>query len=95
MPDLASDTNTCRIMAQDTVFLIDLWREARSPGRAMQFAADHKEQKVGINWVVAGEFTVGAQAAGQDAELVRRFLGTLSHHSTHPSHHSAVWRDLR
>lgn len=40
----------------DTVFLIDLWREASSPGRATAYARAHASQQVGIPWIVAGEF---------------------------------------
>jgi len=58
----------------DTVFLIDLWREASSPGRATAYARAHASQQVGIPWIVAGEFLSGAMAAGQDRDLVAAFL---------------------
>jgi tRNA(fMet)-specific endonuclease VapC len=58
----------------DTVFLIDLWREAGSPGRATAFARANASKQLAICWVVAGEFLGGAVAAGQDIDMVRAFL---------------------
>lgn len=58
----------------DTVFLIDLWRESRAPGRATLFARAHVDLQVGICWVVAAEFLGGALAAGQDAAMAESFL---------------------
>jgi tRNA(fMet)-specific endonuclease VapC len=58
----------------DTVFLIDLWREASRPGAATRFAKAHADRQVGICWVVAGEFLSGAVAASQDADRVSAFL---------------------
>jgi predicted nucleic acid-binding protein len=58
----------------DTVFLIDLWREARSPGPATAFAREHADRQVGICWVVAGEFLGGAVSAKQDPDLLTAFL---------------------
>ena len=58
----------------DTVFLIDLWRESRSPGPATAFARTHAGDQVAICWVAAGEFMGGAAAADQDVDLVSAFL---------------------
>ena len=44
------------------------------PSASAAWKAAASEQ-VGINWVVAGEFLAGALVAGQDVDLVRRFLG--------------------
>ncbi len=58
----------------DTVFLIDLWREARFQGPATAYARAHSAQQAAICWVVAGEFLGGAVAAKQDASLAAEFL---------------------
>lgn len=58
----------------DTVFLIDLWRESKSPGAASTYARAHPTQQVGITWIVAGEFLGGAMAAKQDPAPVTAFL---------------------
>ena len=82
----------------DTVFLIDLWREARSPGRATRFAREHEGEQVGINWVVAGEFLAGAEAAGQDADGVRRFLERYPLVQSSPSiiqRYAEIYADLK
>jgi len=58
----------------DTVFLIDLWRESRSPGPATAFARENAEKQLGISWIVAGEFLAGAVSTKQDQESSQRFL---------------------
>ena len=82
----------------DTVFLIDLWRESQSPGRATAFARTHAGKQVGICWVVAGEFLSGAVAAQQDQVLVKRFLSNYSIlHSSLPviASYAELYADLR
>jgi len=59
----------------DTTLLIDLWREQKKPGQAMNFARIHADRSVGIPWVVAGEFKSGGVLAGQDSDLFNEFLG--------------------
>lgn len=58
----------------DTVFLIDLWREAKAPGKATAYARNNLNRQAAIPWVVAGEFLGGALAANQDTDLVAAFL---------------------
>lgn len=58
----------------DTTFLIDLWREQRRPGMAMDFARRSKDLAVGLPWVVAGEFLSGGAAAGHDVDALALFL---------------------
>ena len=58
----------------DTVFLIDLWREQQKAGPAVRFAQQHHSETVGLCWVVYGEFLSGSLLAGQDTEMVLRFL---------------------
>jgi tRNA(fMet)-specific endonuclease VapC len=58
----------------DTVFLIDLWREAVRPAAASRFAQRNAAKQVGICWVVAGEFLSGALAASHDAQTIAAFL---------------------
>jgi len=82
----------------DTVFLIDLWREAHVEGRATRFAKDHAEQQIGINWIVAGEFLAGAKAANQDVDRVQRFLSRYPLVQSSPSaihQYAKIYTDLR
>jgi len=58
----------------DTTFLIDLWREQRTPGPATEFARRSQGLSVGIPWIVAGEFLAGGAAVGHDGALLRPFL---------------------
>lgn len=58
----------------DTVFLIDLWREALSPGPATAYAREHGSMQVAVPWIAAGEFLSGASVAGHEPDLVAAFL---------------------
>lgn len=58
----------------DACFLIDLWRESRSSGRAIRFARENRDRRVGICWVVQGEFLSGGRAAKQDVARLQDFL---------------------
>ena len=51
----------------DTSFLVGLWRKQ---AWAIQFAASHFADVVGIPWVALGEFWHGARKAGHDAAEV-------------------------
>lgn len=58
----------------DTTFLIDLWREQRSPGRATRFAAEHAHASFGLPWLVKAEFLRGVICARQDEEAAAHFV---------------------
>ncbi len=58
----------------DTTLLIDLWREQRRPGAATAFAQRHPDARIGIPWVVAGEFLSGGVTALHDPVTLHRFL---------------------
>jgi tRNA(fMet)-specific endonuclease VapC len=61
----------------DTTLLIDLWREQDRPGAALRFAEAHRDQSVGLPWIVKGEFLRGARLAGHAGDQVRRFLDSF------------------
>ncbi len=70
----------------DTCFLIDLWREQRSPGPVTAFSTALAESSIGINWVVAGEFIGGGLLAEHDPELLDRVLSRYQRiHSDEPT----------
>lgn len=82
----------------DTVFLIDLWREARAPGPATAYAKAHISLQVAIPWVAAGEFLSGALAAGQDSDLVTAFLArypVLHSDAATVRSYAGIYADLR
>jgi predicted nucleic acid-binding protein len=55
----------------DTTFLVGLWRKQRW---AVDFAQANRHRVLGIPWIVLGEFWHGANRAGHNAEVVRKFL---------------------
>jgi predicted nucleic acid-binding protein len=55
----------------DTTLLIGLWR---SQSWARSFAQTHTSSRLGIPWIVLGEFWHGATRAGHDASRVNQFL---------------------
>lgn len=61
----------------DTTFLVDLWRERRTPGAALRFVESHGTAVVGLPWVVKAEFLRGAVLAGHTSESVNAFLGAF------------------
>ncbi len=58
----------------DTTFLIDLWREQRRPGITTSWARTHADHRIGIPWVVAGEFLSGGILAFHEPEALKQFL---------------------
>ena len=55
----------------DTTFLVGLWR---GQTWASSFARSHPESRIGLPWVVLGEFWHGAVRAGHDPVTVTEFL---------------------
>jgi predicted nucleic acid-binding protein len=55
----------------DTSLLIGLWR---GQPWATSFAQTHASSRLGIPWIVLGEFWHGATRAGHDASRVKDFL---------------------
>ena len=55
----------------DTTFLVGLWR---GQPWASSFARSHLEMRIGLPWVVLGEFWHGAVRAGHDPSTVSEFL---------------------
>lgn len=55
----------------DTTFLVGLWR---GQFWATQFAKANPETRLGLPWVVLGEFWHGAIRAGHDSGMVSEFL---------------------
>lgn len=55
----------------DTTFLVGLWR---GQPWASSFAHAHPELRLGLPWVVLGEFWHGAVRAGHDRVTVAEFL---------------------
>ena len=55
----------------DITFLVGLWR---GQPWASSFARSHLEMRIGLPWVVLGEFWHGAVRAGHDPSTVSEFL---------------------
>ena len=55
----------------DTTFLVGLWR---GQSWATQFAKNNPQTRLGLPWVVLGEFWHGAIRAGHDPATVTEFL---------------------
>jgi predicted nucleic acid-binding protein len=55
----------------DTTFLVGLWR---GQSWATHFAKSNPETRLGLPWVVLGEFWHGAIRAGHDTATVSEFL---------------------
>jgi len=55
----------------DTTLLVGLWR---GQSWATAFAHAHQSSRLGIPWIVLGEFWHGAIRAGHDPSTVREFL---------------------
>lgn len=55
----------------DTTLLVGLWR---GQPWATSFAHGHSSSRLGIPWVVLGEFWHGAMRAGHEASQVKEFL---------------------
>ena len=55
----------------DTTLLVGLWR---GQPWATSFAHGHSGSRLGIPWIVLGEFWHGAMRAGHDASRVKEFL---------------------
>ncbi len=82
----------------DTVYLIDLWRQGGSAGKAARFARRNSTKQVGISWIAAGEFLGGSVSANQDRERVSLFLsGYLIVHSEIEivEKYAEIYADLR
>jgi predicted nucleic acid-binding protein len=58
-------------LVADTSFLVGLWR---GQSWATQFAATHPQTRLGLPWIVLGEFWHGALRAGHDPVTVTEFL---------------------
>lgn len=66
----------------DTTFLVGLWR---GQAWATQFAKNNPQIRLGLPWIVLGEFWHGAIRAGHDPITVREFLALgIALHETEP-----------